>query len=443
MERTLMKSLQGWQHSKYRKPLFLKGISQVGKTWILKEFGKRFYRNTVYINFREHEEYKQFFENTESCNAERILQNLMLATRQRMIPEKTLLILDDVQECPQALDTLEAFYEQIPKLHIVCTGTPVQKVFSLEKINVMELGPMSFTEVLKADGNEELVEYLGHIHIRTPIPELWSELLIQKLKIYFITGGMPEAVHSWIKERDVDALQGCLSKIIGIYEHSFSAYTKQKNFPKVLNIWKSVPLQLAKENKKFFYRLVKEGARAREYEEAMNWLADTQYVKRIYRSHVPGVPLSAFDDISAFRVYLPDVGLLRRLSLVPASAFTEGMRLFTEAGGALTENYILNALSEHFSMTPRYWSQNNPFHEIDFIFQWKDEVIPVEVAPASHKESRSMKRYNEKFGDKIKLQIRFSFDNLYLEKKTLNIPIFLADYTEELVEMTFEDILRK
>lgn len=445
MERTILKSLHGWKNSRYRRPLYLQGVSRSGKTWVLKEFGKRFYKNTVYISFREHEEYRQFFVDAGICMAdayyaERILQNLMLSSGQRILPEKTLLILDDVQDCPQVIDALQAFYEQTPQFHIVCAGAPLQRTFPMGKINMMELGPMTFTEVLKADGNEELAEYIEDIHSLSPVQEMWFRILTEKLKVYFVTGGMPEAVHTWIKKQEVDALQGMLSQIAGIYEHAFAVYTDKKTFPKTLSIWKSIPFQLARENKKFFYRLVKEGARAREYEEALNWLSDTRYVRKIYRSHVPGTPLSDFDDMSAFRVYLPDVGILRRMSQIPPSAFTEGTRLFTEACGELTENYILNSLSEQFNTAPRYWSQNNPFHEVDFILQKKDDIIPVEINPVAHREGLGMKRYEEKFGERLKLHIRFSMDNLKIEKKTLNIPLFLADITDKLIKIALTEL---
>lgn len=435
MERTILKNLHGWQNSKYRRPLFLQGVSRSGKTWVLKEFGKRCYKNTVYISFRDHEEYRQFFAAPEVFDANRILQNLMLSAGQRIVPEKTLLILDDIQDCPQAADALEVFYEQAPQFHIACAGTPLRKTLPIGKINVMELGPMTFTEVLKADGSEELAEYIENVDSLLPVHELWFQLLTEKLKIYFVTGGMPEAVYTWIKKRDVDALQGILSQIAGIYEHEFAAYTEQKTFPKALNIWRSIPLQLARENKKFFYRLVKEGARAREYEEALNWLSDTRYIRKLYRSHVPGVPLSAFDDMSSFRVYLPDVGILRRMSQIPPSAFKEGTRLFTEGNGALAENYILSSLSEQFNSTPRYWSKNNPFHEVDFILQRREDIIPAEVNAAARREGLGMKRYEEEFGEKLKLHIHFSMENLKFEGKTLNIPLFLADSAEKLIDV--------
>lgn len=436
MTRTILEHLHAWQRSKYRKPLYLRGVSRSGKTWVLKEFGKKCYRNTVYISFREHEEYKQFFENGGAKDVGRLLQNLTLAAGQRILPEKTLIILDDVQDCPEAFEVLAAFYEQAPQFHVVCAGAPFKRaVYPVGKINVMELGPMSFSEMLAADGNEELSGYLSHIDTLDSVPEVYFQALSEKLKVYFVTGGMPEAVYAWIKKKDVEDLQSTLSQLTGIYEHSFSVYTEQKMYPKVLNIWKSIPLQLGRDNKKFFYKLVKEGARAREYEEALMWLADTLYVKKIYRNTAPVIPFPEYDDVSSFRVYLPDVGILRRMAMVPPSAFAEGDRLFTVLENSLSENFVLTALTGQFDTTPRYWSQNNPFHDVGFIIQRSGENIPMEVKPELHKESRSMKRYRGKWENESGLRIRFSLDNLKYREGLLNIPLFLAEYTEKLISI--------
>lgn len=439
MKRTILKHLRAWQRSEYRKPLYLRGVSRSGKTWVLREFGKQCYRNTVYISFREHEEYRQFFENAEVHDAGRILQSLMLTAGQRIVPEKTLLILDDVQECPDVFDALEVFYEQAPQFHIVCAGAPLDRVLPVGKINLIDLGPMTFSEVLLANGNEELLEYLENMSTLDAVPEFWFQMLLEKLKVYFVTGGMPEAVYNWIEKKDVETLQSTLSQLAGMYEHSFSVYTDQKTYTKVLNIWKSIPLQLSRENKKFFYKLVKEGARAREYEEALKWLSDTLYVKKIYRNTAPVIPFPEYDDVSSFRVYLSDVGLLRRIAMVPPSAYAEGNRLFTVLEGALSENYVLTALTEQFDMMPRYWSQNNPFHEIDFVIQREGKSIPIEVKPELHGESRSMKRYRGKWGDTSGLCIRFSLDNLKYSNELLNIPLFLADYAENLISLALNN----
>ena len=236
----------------------------------------------------------------------------------------------------------------------------------------------------------------------------------------------------------MEAMQSALSNIIGAYERDFAKHPDIKEFPKISMIWQSIPSQLARENKKFIYKVVKEGARAREYEDALQWLVDANLVKKVYRSSAPGLPMSAYDDLSAFKIYMVDVGLLRRLSLLAPSAFAEGNRLFTEFKGALSENYVLEALSSQFEAAPRYWSQVNPPYEVDFIIQRENDIIPVEVKAESNTEAKSLNK--EKYGDKVKLRVRFSLDNLKLDGDLLNIPLFLADEASRLMGLALEKV---
>ena len=442
MKRLILKDLLKWKNSKYRKPLILKGVRQVGKTWILKEFGKQYYENTAYFNFDENEEYQQFFETTK--DVERILQNLMLASGQKITPEKTLIIFDEVQDCPKVINSMKYFCENTPQYHIACAGSLLgialakPSSFPVGKVDFMQINPMTFTEFLIANGDENLAQYLQTVNTIEPIPDAFFNPLYEKIKMYYVTGGMPEPVLMWTQERDVELMQNALSNIIGAYERDFAKHPDIKEFPKISMIWKSIPSQLARENKKFIYKVVKEGARAREYEDALQWLVDANLVKKIYRSTAPGLPISAYDDLSAFKIYLADVGLLRRLALLAPTAFGEGNRLFTEFKGSLSENYILEALSNQFEATPRYWSQNNPPYEVDFIIQRENDIIPVEVKAEANTESRSLKKYKEKFGDKVKLRVRFSLDNLKLDNDMLNIPIFMADETDRLIGLALE-----
>ncbi len=444
MERMILKDLLKWKNSKHRKPLILKGVRQVGKTWLLKEFGKRYYENTAYFNFDENEEYKQFFETTK--DVERILQNLMLASGQRILPEKTLIIFDEVQDCPKVLNSMKYFCENTPQYHIACAGSLLgialakPSSFPVGKVDFMQINPMTFTEFLLANGDENLAQYLASVDALEPIPDAFFNPLYEKLKMYYVTGGMPESVLMWTEDRDVDAMQESLSNIIGAYERDFGKHPDVKEFPKISMIWKSIPSQLARENKKFIYKVVKEGARAREYEDALQWLVDANLVKKIYRSTAPGLPISAYDDLSAFKIYLVDVGLLRRLALLAPTAFGEGNRLFTEFKGALSENYILESLSNQFEATPRYWSQINPPYEVDFIIQRENEIIPVEVKAEANTEAKSLKKYQEKFSDRTKLRVRFSLDNLKLDGNLLNIPLFLADQSDRLMGIALAKI---
>lgn len=447
MERLILHDLLQWKNSKHRKPLILKGVRQVGKTWVLKEFGKRHYENTAYFNFDENEEYKQFFETTK--DVERILQNLMLASGQKITPQKTLIIFDEVQDCPKVINSMKYFCENAPQYHVACAGSLLgialakPSSFPVGKVNFMQINPMTFTEFLMANGDGNLAQYLQSLDSLEPVPDAFFNPLYEKLKMYYVTGGMPEPVAMWTEDRDVEAMQAALSNIIGAYERDFAKHPDVKEFPKISMIWRSIPSQLAKENKKFIYKVVKEGARAREYEDALQWLVDANLVKKIYRSTAPGLPISAYDDLSAFKIYLVDVGLLRRLALLAPTAFGEGNRLFTEFKGALSENYVLEALSNQLEATPRYWSQTNPPYEVDFVIQRENDIIPVEVKAESNTEAKSLKKYKEKFGDKVTLRVRFSLDNLKLDNDLLNIPLFLADEASRLIGLALTLIQQK
>ncbi len=442
MERFILEKMLKWKNSKYRKPLILKGVRQVGKTWVLKEFGRRYYENTAYFNFDENEEYKQFFETTKDVT--RIVQNLILASGQKIVPEKTLIIFDEVQDCPQVINSMKYFCENAPQYHIACAGSLLgialakPSSFPVGKVDFMQMNPMTFHEFLVANGDQNLYQYLNTMETLEPIPKAFFNPLCEKLKMYYVTGGMPESVALWTEERDVEAMQNALFNILNAYERDFAKHPNVKEFPKISMIWNSIPSQLARENKKFLYKVVKEGARAREYEDALQWLVDANLVKKIYRSTAPGLPLAAYDDLSAFKIYMADVGLLRRLSMLSPTAFGEGNRLFTEFKGALSENYVLESLVNQLEVTPRYWSQNNPPYEVDFIIQMENEIIPVEVKADANTEARSLKKYKEKFGDKINLRVRFSLNNLKLDDDLLNIPLFLADEATRLMEIAMK-----
>lgn len=436
MKRFIFDKLYQWKASPYRKPLILLGVRQVGKTWILKEFGKESYDNVAYFNFDENEEYKEFFETTK--DVVRILQNLTMASGQQIKPEKTLIVFDEIQDSPKVINALKYFCENAPEYHIACAGSLLgvalsKSSFPVGKVTFLQINPMTFSEFLLANGDDNLVEYLNSLNTLEPIPSAFFNLLCEKIKMYYVTGGMPESVLMWTEARDVEAMQTVLSDIINSYERDFAKHPEKNEFPKISLVWNSVPSQLARENKKFIYKVVKEGARAREYEDALQWLCDAGLIHKIYRSTAPGLPIKAYDDLSAFKVYLADVGVLRRLSALSPTAFGEGNRLFTEFKGALSENYVLQALLNQFEVTPRYWSRNNPPYEVDFIIQRENEIIPVEVKTDSNITSKSLRKYKELFDDSIKLRVRFSLENLKLDGDVLNIPLFMADYADKLI----------
>lgn len=439
MERDILKKLQTWKDSKYRKPLILKGARQVGKTWALKEFGRRCFQNTAYFNLDENAEYRQLFEQTKDVR--RLLQNLAMAGGNVIRPGETLLVIDEIQESGQALGALKYFQENASDLHVACAGSLLgialaePASFPVGKVNFLDLLPMSFMEFLRANGDENLAEYMETLDQLEPVPDAFFHPLEEKLRMYLITGGMPESVFAWTQERDIALVQTVLGDILNTYERDFAKHAGKTQFPRISYIWNSIPSQLSRENKKFLYKAVKEGARAREYEDALQWLCDANLVKKVLRSTAPGLPMSAYDDLTAFKLYMSDVGLLRRLSRLAPSVFAEGSRLFVEFKGALSENFVLQSLVKQFEVMPRYWAVDNPSHEVDFLIQRENEIIPIEVKSDTNVESRSLKRYAEKYPERTKLRVRLSLQNLKLDGNLLNIPLFLADQTDRLIGM--------
>jgi len=436
MKRSLLSQLELWKQSAKRKPLVLKGVRQVGKTWVLKEFGSQHYKNTAYFNFDEQSELKQYFEMTKDVH--RILQQLSMVNGAPVLPEKTLIIFDEIQECPVALNTLKYFCENAPEYHIACAGSllgiKVSKpsTFPVGKVEFLNVYPMTFTEFLWAMGEEKLVGYIDSIDSLEPIPDIFFNQLHEKLKMYFITGGMPESVQAWAEKKDVALVQKVLRNILDAYELDFSKHAEKKDITKLGYIWSSIPSQLSRENKKFIYKAVKQGVRAREYEDALTWLCNAGLAYKIYRNSKPSLPVSAYDDLSAFKLYVVDVGLLRRLAFLDPVSFNEGNRLFSEFKGALSENYILQSLVAQYEVSPRYWSSGSTA-EVDFTIQRANDIIPIEVKSDENVRGKSLALYNQEYAPRIRL--RFSLKNLKKDDNLINIPMFLADHLEKFINI--------
>ncbi|MDE6661136.1 MAG: AAA family ATPase [Anaeroplasmataceae bacterium] len=432
MERKILVDLCKWKDSKRRKPLILRGARQVGKTWILQEFGKRYFSNCIYVNFERQAEYKQFFQTTKDVH--RILQNLSLASGKKITTD-TLIIFDEIQACEEALNTLKYFCEEAPEYYVASAGSllglKLSQGFPVGKVDFLEMSAMSFEEFLLANGDESLLNYLDNIEEITTIPDAFFNPLVEKLKMYFITGGMPEAVLVWTQDRDIVSADNVLSDILLSYESDFGKHADKFDVYKIGLIWDSLPSQLAKQNKKFLYSAIKEGCRAREYENALKWLYSADMVKKVYRISKPGLPLSAYDDLTAFKIYMGDVGLLRKHSHLAISAFTENNRLFTEFKGALTENYVLQCISRLFEVKPRYWT--NLQYEVDFIIQRENEIIPLEVKAGENVKSTSLKNYYKAYEKETPILVRISLNNLSLDGNILNIPLFLVDKLDKLI----------
>lgn len=432
MKRLILEKLEKWKQSKRRKPLLLRGARQVGKTWVLKEFGNTFADGFVHIDFDKQVEYRQFFEQTK--DVKRILDNLALATGKKITP-KTLIIFDEIQACESALNSLKYFYEDAPQYSVVGAGSllglKLASGFPVGKVEFLDMYPMTFTEFLFANGDANLVEYLDSIEKVENIPIAFFNPLEEKLKTYFVTGGMPEAVLNWAEDRDIVSADKVLLDILTAYEADFAKHANKNDVPKIQYIWDSLPSQLSRENKKFLYSAVKPGARAREYENALNWLYNANLVKKVFRITKPGLPISAYDDLTSFKIYMGDVGLLRKKSGLSTSAFAEQNRLFTEFKGALCENFVLQNLSRLFDVSPRYWNDN--FHEVDFIVQHENSIIPVETKASVNVKATSIKYYDKQYN--APLMIRFSMRNFSCDGKILNIPLFMADRIKQVLEM--------
>ena len=444
MKRIAMQQLIEWKESPYRKPLIVKGVRQVGKTWLLKEFGRRYYDNVAYFNFDETPEYRDFFTTTK--DVQRILPNLAMAGGQDIVAGKTLIVFDEIQDCPEVLNSLKYFCENAPEYHVASAGSLLgialakPSSFPVGKVDFLTIYPMSFQEFLMATGSSNLATYLNQIDEIAPIPEAFFNPLAEKMKMYFVTGGMPEVVYRWVKTQSVGQIQSVLIDIINAYERDFMKHPETKEYPKIARIWNSLPSQLARENKKFLYNVVKEGARAREYEDALEWLVNAALIYKTFRITAPGIPLSGYEDLSAFKIYLSDVGVLRRLAKLDPVAFREGNRLFTEFKGSLTENFVLQSLVPQFDAAPHYWSRLNPSYEVDFVVQHENDIIPIEVKSDTNIKSRSLKKYAEIFASQTKLRIRFSMNNLRMDDGVLNIPLFMVDETDRLIRIAKKNL---
>lgn len=437
VKRSIMPRLVQWKNSKRRKPLLLRGARQVGKTWALMEFGRSCYENLAYFNLEQNPEYRQFF--TVTKDPMRIIENLTAASAQPIFPDKTLLVFDEIQACPEAVSSLKYFCEDAPEYHVACAGSLLGLAlahpdsFPVGKVNVIDLHPMTFSEFLEANGDGELASYMCDVRDLSPILDAFFNPLVEKLRIYFLTGGMPEVVLTWIESKDVNALQEVLSDLLALYELDFQKHASATLFPKISLVWQSIPAQLARENKKFLYSAVRESARGREYEDAVQWLVNADLLTKVMRISKVGIPLTAYDEARAFKLYMLDVGLLRRFSSLAPSAITEGDRLFTEFKGALAENFILQELLPQTDVAPRYWAMDNPHYEVDFVTQVDNDIVPIEVKAGENVKAKSLRKYREKYLDATPLSIRFSLRNLSFDGSILNIPLFMAGQFERLV----------
>lgn len=431
MQRMAMEQLRKWKAKKRRKPLIIRGARQVGKTWLMKEFGAAAYENVVYVNFDNNERMKNLFEG--SLEVERLITGLELYAGHKIDPDNTLLIFDEVQEVPKALTSLKYFNEDAPQYQIVCAGSLLGVAlhqgtsFPVGKVEFLDLYPLSFFEFLMAMGKEQYVELLqkGDFDMATTFKQDYIDLL----KHYYYVGGMPEAVQAFVDNRDFNEVREIQQRILAAYEQDFSKHAPNETVPRIRMLWNSIPAQLAKENKKFIYGLIKEGARAKEYELAMLWLTDCGLVHKVHRVTAPNLPLKAYGDLKAFKLFLVDVGLLSCLVGLRQDVLLDGNELFKEFKGALTEQYVLQQLKTIKGLNIYYWTAERGTAEVDFVIDDGSDVMPVEVKAEVNLQAKSLKVYREKF--QPKLSIRTSMTDYKKEDWLLNLPLWAVEAAPE------------
>jgi hypothetical protein len=431
MKRFITDKLINWKNSKDRKPLILKGARQVGKTYILKEFGQNNYDNVAYFNFDHDDGLAELFLNTK--DPKRIIEQLSLANGKKINPGTTLIIFDEIQECPNALNSLKYFCEEANEYHVACAGSLLgirlsKTSFPVGKVDFLNLYPMTFSEFLIADNSENLVEVMKKAKEVKEIPKFFESELIEKLKTYYIVGGMPEVVYSWVNDKDIEKVNKIQKNILDSYENDFSKHTDASEANKISLIWNGIPSQLARENKKFVYQVVKEGARAREYEGALNWLNDANLISKCYLVSKCAFPLKAYNDLSTFKIYMNDVGLLRRMSNLDSSIILEGSKLLEEFKGSFTENYVANVLNYLSNESLNYYTFSR--NEIDFVIQRKNKIIPIEVKSDKCTNHNSLTKYNANNDNEISFV--FSKNNLSKDGKIVNIPLYFIEYIDNL-----------
>lgn len=431
MKRNLMKSLKEWKNSPYRKPLILSGARQVGKTWLMKEFGRTEYTNTVYVNFDQDINAAGLFEG--SINPDRIILGLRALSGMEIDPDNTLIIFDEVQEAPRALTSLKYFCEEAPQYSIIAAGSLLGVAlhagtsFPVGKVDRMHLYPLNFQEFLYAMGEDAAAEILQTKDQRmiTVLREKLSDLLRQ----YYYVGGMPEAVNYYKDNKEFTGIRQIQKNLLAYYQQDFSKHAEPRLTERLNLVWSSIPAQLAKENRKFIYGQVRQGARAKDFELAIQWLSDCGLIHVIHRVTKPGYPLKAYEDLNAFKIYLLDVGLLGAMADLSSNTIVEGNRIFTEFKGALAEQYVLQELIAEDHLNPMYYSAENSRMEIDFIVQKGDEVIPIEVKAEENLRAKSLRSYCEKY--KPKTAVRFSMSDYREQDWMVNVPLYEINWLIE------------
>ena len=425
MKRFAMQFLEDWKNDKDRLPLIIKGARQVGKTWLMKEFGAVYFEKCAYINFDRNSRMKQLFSG--DFDTDRILQGLSIECGIDIVPESTLIILDEIQEVPEALQSLKYFSEDDRYHYYIIAARSLLGIalhagtsFPVGKVDSMELYPLSFTEFLDATGNTALLNLMQNHDFE--MVAAFKDKYIDLLKTYYYVGGMPAAVNEYVKSKSMQKVRRIQMRLLSDYEQDFSKHPPKETVPRIQAVWDGIPSQLAKENKKFIYSVLREGARAKDYELAIQWLTDCGLCHKVGRIKKPGIPLKAYQDLPAFKLYLADVGLLAAMADLDAKTLLKGNDIFIEFKGALTEQYVCQQLLSDVKTTPYYWSAESSSGEIDFVLQHNGRVIPVEVKAEENLNAKSLRSFVSK--NHLELGIRTSMSDFRKQEWMINLPLY-------------------
>lgn len=427
MYRIAIEKLLKWKQSKYRKPLIIEGARQVGKTWLMKEFGRQAYSDTVYINFDSNSRMAELF--ASDLDTDHLIMGLELYVGHKIDPDHSLLIFDEVQEVPRALSALKYFNENAPQYHIICAGSlpgialHQGTSFPVGKVDFLKLYPLSYKEFLMASGKEQFARLLDQQDYQ--MITSFKQTYIDALKQYYFVGGMPEAVQSFVENKDFNEVREIQKRILTAYEQDFSKHAPNEIVPRIRMLWNSIPSQLAKENKKFIYGLIREGARAKDYETALMWLSDCGLVHKISRVNGVGIPLRAYEDLKAFKLFVVDIGLLGCMAGLRQRTLLDGDGLFTEFKGALTEQYVCQQLKTVEDLDVYYYTNDRGSCEIDFVVDTGERIVPVEVKAEINLRAKSLKVYQEKFEPEI--SVRTSMADYKRQEWLVNLPLYAID----------------
>ena len=427
MQRYALKHLINWKNKKNHKPLVIQGARQVGKTWLMQEFGKKYYEQVAYINFDVDVKSREIFD--VDYDTERLIMDIGLATKTKINAENTLIIFDEIQECPRALTSLKYFRENAPQYDIIVAGSLLGVAchegtgFPVGKVSFMNLFPLSFEEFLLAMGEERFVELLNKKDFKTI--KLFNNKYEKLLKQYCYVGGMPEIVQDFVENKDFESVRNLQKEILSAYEEDFTKHIPTNTVAKIRLLWKSIPAQLSKENKKFIYGAAKEGARARDFEAALSWLINSGLVYRVNKITKPDLPITAYEDFNSFKLFMLDVGLLGAMTDLQADTIIDGNRIFEEFKGAITEQYVLQQFKTIKDLPVFYWSNETSRAEIDFVIQIKSDVVPVEVKAERNLQAKSLKVYMEKF--KPNYAIRTSMADYKKTDNLIDLPLYTLE----------------